>query len=435
MAQWLAPQRRTRLSTADSSWSFFKQVNNQVVKASDACKLSPDVRTILGEPKNEIAVNFPVKLRDGKIHMFKGYRIQHNNLLGPFKGGIRYAPSVSLDEVKALAALMTYKCSLVELPFGGGKGGIQLEPSQFNQEELMRITRRFTAALGNNIGPLYDIPAPDMGTNAQIMVWMMDTFVNTTGSQNRNLSGAIVTGKTLACGGSEGREKATAQGLVYCLEKWAEEKKRRVPELSFSIQGFGNVGGNTAKILHALGARIVAIQDKDATLYHPEGIDVPSLATHMGKTGSIVGFAGAKPITVDALYEVDCDVFVPAAIEGVINADSAKKLKCKLIAEGANGPTRPEGEEVLFAKGIEVLPDILANSGGVIVSYFEWVQNRLSERWDLEEVDLKLKKKILRAYNHMREVASSLSVDNRTAAYVHAIRRIEVAYMERGIFP
>lgn len=418
-----------------TGWSFFQQVNKQVVKASDACKLSRDVRTILGEPKNEIAVNFPVKLADGQIHMFKGYRIQHNNLLGPFKGGIRYAPSVSLDEVKALAALMTYKCSLVELPFGGGKGGIQLDPAKFSQDELMRITRRFTAALGNNIGPLYDIPAPDMGTNAQIMVWMMDTFVNTTGSQSRNLSQAVVTGKTLACGGSEGREKATAQGMVFCLEKWAEERKRRLPELSFAIQGFGNVGGNTAKILHALGARIVAIQDKDATLHHPEGLDVPSLAAHMGRTGALKGFSGAKEISNDALYEVDCDVFVPAAVEGVINAETAKKLKCQLVAEGANGPTRPEGEEVLGAKKIDVLPDILANSGGVIVSYFEWVQNRLSERWDLDEVDLKLKKKILRAYAHMREAASSLGVDARTAAYVHAIRRIEVAYQERGIFP
>ncbi len=422
------------MSTADN-WSFFKQVNSQVVKASDACKLSPDVRTILGEPKNEIAVNFPVKLNDGKIHMFKGYRIQHNNLLGPFKGGIRYAPSVSLDEVKALAALMTYKCSLVALPFGGGKGGIQMDPSKFANDELMRITRRFTAALGNNIGPLYDIPAPDMGTNAQIMVWMMDTFVNTTGSQNRNLSGAIVTGKTLACGGSEGREKATAQGLVFCLEKWAEEQKRRLPECTFTIQGFGNVGGNTAKLLHAQGARVIAIQDKDATLYHPEGIDIPALSVHMGKTGSIGGFAGAKAIAAPAFFEVDCDVFVPAALEGVITGDTAKKLKCKLVAEGANGPTRPEGEEILAAKKIEVLPDILANSGGVIVSYYEWVQNRLSERWDLDEVDLKLKKKILRAYNHMREVATSLNVDARTAAYVHAIRRIEVAYQERGIFP
>jgi glutamate dehydrogenase (NAD(P)+) len=421
------------LSTA--TWSFFQQVNNQVVKASDACKLAEDVRTILGEPKNEIAVNFPVKLNDGKIHMFKGYRIQHNNLLGPFKGGIRYAPSVSLDEVKALDALMTYKCSLVDLPFGGSKGGIQMDPSKYAPDEVMRITRRFTAALGNNIGPLYDIPAPDMGTNAQIMVWMMDTFVNTTGSQNRNLSGAIVTGKTLACGGSEGREKATAQGLVYCLEKWAEEKKRQLPECRFSIQGFGNVGGNTAKILHSQGARVVAIQDKDSTLFHPEGIDVPALATHMGKTGSITGFAGAKTLPADALFDVECDVFIPAAIEGVITAETAKKLKCKLVAEGANGPTRPEGEEVLAAKKIEVLPDILANSGGVIVSYFEWVQNRLSERWDLEEVDQKLKKKILRAYGKVRDVMTSLKVDARTAAYVHAIRRIEVSYLERGIFP
>jgi glutamate dehydrogenase (NAD(P)+) len=416
-------------------WSFFKQVKHQAFIAAEACKLSNDVRTILEEPKNEIIVNFPVKLADGKIHMFKGYRIQHNNLLGPFKGGIRYAPSVSLDEVKALASLMTYKCSLVELPFGGGKGGIQMDPAKFTTDELMRITRRFTAALGNNIGPLYDIPAPDMGTNAQIMVWMMDTFVNTTGSQARNLSQSIVTGKTLACGGSEGREKATAQGLVFCLEKWAQENKRSVPECRFAIQGFGNVGGNTARILNGMGAKVVAIQDKDTTLFHPEGIDVPGLATHLGRTGSIAGFASAKTISTDALYEVDCDVFIPAAIEGTVTHETAKKLKCKLVAEGANGPTRPGGEEVLLARKIDVLPDILANAGGVIVSYFEWVQNRLSERWDLEEVDQKLKKKILRAYSYMRDVSSSLGVDARTAAYIHALRRIEVAYTERGIFP
>jgi glutamate dehydrogenase (NAD(P)+) len=418
-----------------AAWSFSQQVSRQFARAADACKLSPDVRTILEEPKNEIVVNFPVRLSDGKIHAFKGYRIQHNNLLGPFKGGIRYSLMVSVDEVRALAALMTYKCSLVELPFGGAKGGIQLDPAKYTQDELMRITRRFTSALGNNIGPVYDIPAPDMGTNAQTMVWMMDTFVNTTGAQNRNLSQAVVTGKTLACGGSEGRDKATAQGLVYCLEKWAEEKSRNLTQCTFAIQGFGNVGGNTARLLHGAGAKIVAIQDKDATFVNKEGIDVAALGAHLARTGSTTGFAGAKTVPVDAIYEVDCDIFVPAAIEGVLSAETAKKLRCKLVAEGANGPTRPDGEEVLAARKIEVIPDILANSGGVIVSYYEWVQNRLSENWDLDEVDAKLKKKILRAYAHMREASASLGVDARTAAYVCAIRRIEVGYIERGIFP
>jgi glutamate dehydrogenase (NAD(P)+) len=418
-----------------NSWSFYRQVLTQFHRAAEACKLTEGVRTILQEPKNEIIVNFPVKLDDKKIHLFKGYRIQHNNLLGPYKGGIRYSSLVSLDEVKALAALMTYKCALVDLPFGGAKGGIQFEPAKYSQDEIMRITRRFTAALGNNIGPTYDIPAPDMGTNAQTMVWLMDTFVNTTGSQQRNLSQAVVTGKTLACGGSEGREKATAQGLVFCLERWAEEHKRHLPECTFSVQGFGNVGGNAAKLLHAGGARIVCVQDKDATLANPEGINIPELAQHMSRMGTIAGFSGARAVPADALYEAECDIFIPAAIEGVISAEAAKKLRCKLVAEGANGPTRPEGEEVLQAKGIDILPDILANSGGVIVSYFEWVQNRLSERWDLEEVDAKLKKMILRAYHKLREVGEQFKVDPRTAAYITAMKRIEIAYHERGIFP
>ena len=418
-----------------NSWSFYRQVLSQFHRAADACKLSEGVRTILQEPKNEIIVNFPVKLDDRKIHLFKGYRIQHNNLLGPYKGGIRYTSLVSLDEVKALASLMTYKCALVDLPFGGAKGGIQFEPSKYSQDEIMRITRRFTAALGNNIGPTFDIPAPDMGTNAQTMVWIMDTFVNTTGSQSRDLSRAVVTGKTLACGGSEGRDKATAQGLVYCLERWAEEHKRHLPECTYAIQGFGNVGGNTARLLHAAGARVTCVQDKDATLSNPEGIDIPGLSAHMNRTGSVQGFTGAKVMAADAIFEADCDIFVPAAIEGVLTAEAAKKLKCKLVAEGANGPTRPDGEEVLTARKIDVIPDILANSGGVIVSYFEWVQNRLSERWDLEEVDVKLKKVILRAYHRLREVSTQFNVDPRTAAYITAMKRIEVAYLERGIFP
>jgi glutamate dehydrogenase (NAD(P)+) len=419
----------------NNSWSFYRQVLSQFHAAADACKLSESVRTILQEPKNEIIVNFPVRMDDRSTHLFKGYRIQHNNLLGPYKGGIRYSSLVSLDEVKALAALMTYKCALVDLPFGGAKGGIQFDPQKYSQDELMRITRRFTAALGNNIGPTYDIPAPDMGTNAQTMVWIMDTFVNTTGSQQRNLSTAVVTGKTLACGGSEGRDKATAQGLVFCLERWAEERKRHLPECSFSIQGFGNVGGHAARLLHAMGARIVCIQDKDATVANPEGIDIPGLAAHLGRAGTMTGFSGAKTLPADALFEAECDIFIPAAIEGVISAEAAKKLKCRLVAEGANGPTRPEGEEVLRAKNIEILPDILANSGGVIVSYFEWVQNRLSERWDLEEVDAKLRKMILRAYMKLREISAEFSVDARAAAYITALKRIEIAYNERGIFP
>jgi glutamate dehydrogenase (NAD(P)+) len=422
--------------TATTDRNFYKFIQKNFKKAADICKLEHYVRTILKEPKNVIQVNFPVRLDTGKFKLFQGYRVQHNNLLGPFKGGIRYSSLVSLSEVKALAALMTWKCALVDLPLGGAKGGVKIDPRKYSKAELMRVTRRFTHALGTNIGASYDIPAPDMGTNAQTMNWIMDTHINTVGFANRNVHSGVVTGKSLSCGGSEGREKATGQGLFYLIEAWANDHSDfDLEQSSYIVQGFGNVGSNVSLLLHNRQSKCLAVSDHMASIHNANGIDVPALIEHNREHRTVKGFAGAAEISKEQFWKTEADIAIPAAIECEITDQNANDLKVKLVAEGANGPTTPGADDILAAKGIKILPDMLANAGGVIVSYFEWTQNRNNSSWDLEEVDGRLKKRILKAYVKAQTTMKEFNTSLRTACFITALKRVETAYDERGIFP
>jgi glutamate dehydrogenase (NAD(P)+) len=407
----------------------------QLERAAAAMNLDPQVHTILLQPKNELIVNFPVKMDDGSFRLFKGYRIQHNNIMGPFKGGLRFHREVHLDEVKALAAWMTWKCAVVEVPFGGAMGGIKFDPRQHSAAEIERITRRYTHALGNNIGPDHDIPAPDVGTNGQTMVWVMDTYMNFVPQDRKNAVRGCVTGKTLSSGGCQGREKATGQGLVYVIQEWARENHFPLDGCTFALQGYGNVGAHVARILSRLGASLVAVQDDTGAVGSGEGLHPVRLAEHVQQTGGVAGFSGGDALTRTEFFSTNCDLFVPAALEKQITAETAEWLKCKVVVEGANGPTDLEGERVLTRRGIEILPDILANAGGVTVSYFEWLQNRRAEAWTLDEVDERLHRTLVHAYATVRRTARERRLDNRTAAYVHALERIQNVYRERGIFP
>ncbi len=407
----------------------------QLDRAAKVAGVPQSVRDILSQPKNELIVNFPVRMDSGELKMFKGYRVQHNNILGPYKGGIRYHEQVSLDEVKALASWMTYKCALHDIPFGGGKGGIKFRPRDYSQGELERITRRFTHALGSNIGPEYDIPAPDVGTNGQIMVWMMDTYMNVVGFTDKNANRRVVTGKTLASGGSHGRETATGQGIVHCIAEWARDRRFDLNGATYMVQGFGNVGANAAKILARTGASLVAVGDWKGYVANSDGINPYKLTDHVQKTGSVIGYPGTHPISRAEFFATTADIFVPAALELEIGIEEAKALNVKLIVEGANGPTETAAEPILREKGIDVIPDILANSGGVVVSYYEWLQNKRSERWDLEEVEERLAKRMKRTYLAVSEYAAMKKCDWRVAAMAIAVERIARTYAERGIFP
>lgn len=413
---------------------LYKFVVDKFDEVAESIDMSPSIRTILSQPKNELMVNFPVKLDDGEHHLFKGYRIQHNNILGPYKGGVRYHQDVRLDEVKALAMLMTIKCALVHIPFGGAKGGVKINPWDYSAEELNRITRRFTVALGNNISPSHDIPAPDMGTNAQTMVAMMDTYMNLSGFDRHNSSG-IVTGKPVDCGGTLGRESATGYGVVMCIEEWAKYKRLDLKGMTFSVQGFGNVGAWAAIGLHNLGARLVAVNDHSGTLIDHDGIAPHDLQDYANEHHQIAGYRGIDLSNRQRFFEEKVDILIPAALENQIDKDEAEVLGCKLIAEGANGPTTPLGEKILSDKGIDIIPDVLANAGGVTVSYFEWVQNRKSETWDEHEVHSKLQKKLTKAFTYVLEYSQNEKVDMRTACYALALERIQSVYKQRGIFP
>jgi len=413
----------------------YKAALDQLARAAEVLGLDPAIHNILSQPKNELIVNFPVRMDDGSFRMFKGYRVQHNNILGPYKGGIRYHELVHLDEVKALASWMTYKCALHDIPYGGGKGGIKFNPRDYSAGELERITRRFTHALGSNIGPETDIPAPDVGTNGQTMVWMMDTYMNTGGFAERSANRGVVTGKTLSAGGSHGREQATGQGIVHCITEWARMRRAELNGMTYMVQGFGNVGSNTAKLLAKTGATMVAVGDWKGYVANADGINPFKLAEHVGRTGSVVGYSGTHPITREEFFASTVDIFVPAALELEIGIPEAKALACKVVVEGANGPTETAAEPILAERGIHVIPDILANSGGVVVSYFEWLQNKRSERWDLEEVEERLEKRMKRTFLAVSEYAAIKKCDWRTAAMALAVGRIAKAYSERGIFP
>jgi len=417
------------------SVSLYESVQKICNEAAEKINLGKSVKTILAHPKNELIINFPVLMDNGEHRMFKGYRIQHNNILGPFKGGIRFHPEVCLDEVKALASLMTIKCALSGLPLGGAKGGIKFDPKSLSKEELRRVTRRFTVALSNNIGPAHDIPAPDMGTNGQTMAWMMDTFMNMCPPEQKVNSRAVVTGKTVDCGGTLGRETATGYGAIMCLEEWARIKSVDLSQCSFSVQGFGNVGSHAAVALQRHGAKLVAVNDHTGTIIDENGMDALDLIKHVRQTGKLAGFRGLQSQPRDSFFSQQVDIIIPAALENQVDEKEAELIKAKVIVEGANGPTTPNAEKILLAKGVEIIPDVLANSGGVIVSYFEWVQNKRTEDWDEEEVNSKLRKKISQAYSSIDQIAVSEEVTMRQACYMKALKKIETVYDQRGIFP
>jgi glutamate dehydrogenase (NAD(P)+) len=415
--------------------NVYDNVLRQFAKAAGVMGLDPNTSEILSTTQNEIVVHFPVKM-NGHVEMFTGYRVQHNNIMGPYKGGLRFHPAVDIDEVRALATWMTWKAALTRIPFGGAKGGIQFDPTEYSPDEIEHITRRFTYALGNNIGPEYDIPAPDVNTNAKIMAWMLDTYLSTVPPSERQRSLGVVTGKPVETGGSLGRDKATGQGVVYTIQKWAEDHRFDLNGATYFVQGFGNVGSWTAKLMKSLGAKLIAVQDVSGSIFHPDGIDPDDLILHaLNDSGLIQGYPKAEAIDHRTFMCINADIFIPAALENQINKETAPILNVKLVAEGANGPTDPDGDMILQERGIDLIPDILCNSGGVIVSYFEWLQNKRSEAWDLDEVDAKLHKKITGAYDRVRDTARHHQTDWRTAAYICALSTLDKVYSERGIFP
>ena len=415
--------------------SVYENVARQFDKAADLMGLDPDIRKILSKTTNEIIVNFPVKMDDGRIEMFRGYRVQHNNVLGPYKGGLRFHPSVNIDEVRALATWMTWKSAIIDIPFGGAKGGIQFDPGDYSTRELERISRRFTFALGGNIGPEYDIPAPDVNTNAQIMAWILDTYLSMMPPLERNRSLHVVTGKPIESGGSVGRDKATGQGVVFLIEQWARDQDFDLTGATYTVQGFGNVGSWAARLMKPHGTRLIAVEDATGAISNPEGIEPDDLTSYAVKYRGVAGYPNTTPVDHEAFLSTRADILIPAALENQITAQTAPLLNVKLVAEGANGPTDPEGDAILQEKGIDVLPDILCNAGGVTVSYFEWLQNKRSEFWDLEEIDIKLHKKMVSAYERVRDAAQAYNTDWRTAAYIIALSRLGKVYKERGIFP
>ncbi len=424
----------TKLPPAER-YDFFRVIQSYLDEAAKIVKVPDHVRLILSQPKNEIIVHFPVLMDNGEYRLFKGYRIQHSNILGPYKGGMRYHEDAGLDDFKALASMMTWKCALMNLPFGGGKGGIKFDPRKVSRSELQRITRRFFHSLGSNIGPDYDIPAPDVGTNAQVMAWALDTYVNTVGMVKKEDAMGVVTGKPVSSGGTFGREKATGQGIVHCICEWARRSRFRLEGKKLIVQGFGNVGANTSALLATLGVSLVAVGDHTGYLYNPEGFNVHRLKQYVEQNGSIAGYANGQKISREEFFAVQADIFVPAALENQIGPLEAEALQVRLVAEGANGPCNPEGEAVLARRGIEVLPDVLANAGGVTVSYYEWVQNRRSEQWSLEEVDERLERAMLDAYDRMASFARQNNCSNRIACYGVAAQRLSQVYVDREIFP
>jgi len=421
--------------TSQKKPSLYENVTRQFNKAADLMQLDPSVRKILQTTTNEILIHFPVKMDDGRVEVFTGYRVQHNDALGPFKGGLRFHPSVDVDEVRSLATWMTWKSALTHIPFGGAKGGIQIDPSDYSMTELEHISRRFTFSLGNNIGPEYDIPAPDVNTNPQIMAWILDTYLSTMPPHERQRCTHVVTGKPIESGGSIGRDKATGQGVVYLIQEWAKDHDFELNGATYIVQGFGNVGSWAARLMKPLGSKLLAVEDATGAIFNPDGIDPDALAEYVKKTGGVFAYPEAREIDHKTFLSTQADIFIPAAMENQITAETAPLLRVKLVAEGANGPTDPDGDAILEARKIDLIPDFLCNAGGVVVSYFEWLQNKRSEFWELEEVDSKLHKKIVNAYERVRDAVREFGTDWRTGALIVALAYLEKVYKERGIFP
>ena len=386
---------------------------------------------VLKRPKRVLVVDVPVVMDDGSIKHFEGYRVQHSVIRGPGKGGIRYHPDVNLSEVMALSAWMTIKSAVLNLPFGGAKGGVRVNPQELSIDELERLTRRYTSEISDSIGPQKDIPAPDVGTNQQVMAWIMDTY--STG-QGHTVTG-VVTGKPVHLGGSLGRVKATGRGVFVTGREIAEKIGLSIEGAKVAVQGLGNVGGEAARLFDKAGAIVVSVQDHTGTIYKPEGLNIADLLAHVAKHHGVAGFEGAEVISDEDFWGIDMDIFIPAALEGQITVERAKVLKAKLVLEGANGPTYPEADDILNLRNIVVVPDVVCNAGGVTVSYFEWVQDIASYFWSEEEINEKLDRLMILAVNDVWKMAVEHDCTMRTAAYILACRRILVARKERGVFP
>ncbi len=439
----------------------FKIAQSQLDNVAKRLKLKKGIHEFLRRPRRELTVNFPVRMDSGDIKSFTGYRVQHNQARGPCKGGIRYHPDVTLDEVRALAMWMTWKCAVVNIPYGGAKGGVICNPKEMSQAELERLTRRFTTEISIIIGPEKDIPAPDVYTNAQTMAWIMDTY-----SMNMGYSvPGVVTGKPIHIGGSLGRNEATARGCMFTVrealkhfdykvippEKWTKECDAGEIEASIcdgdegtgykldnatvAVQGFGNAGSISARLLSGKGAKIVAVSDSKGGILNKDGLDVQKVIEHKAKTGSVIGFDGTEKLGPKQVLEVECDVLIPAALENQITEENADNIKAKIIGEAANGPTTPEADKILYDKNTFLIPDILANAGGVTVSYFEWVQGLQQFFWSERDVNVQLREIMVKAFHEVLNVSKKEEVDMRTAAYMVAVKRVADAIMHRGIFP
>jgi glutamate dehydrogenase (NAD(P)+) len=399
-------------------------------EAARILNLEPGIWKILTHPKRQITVSCPIQMDNGEIEVFTGYRVQYNITLGPAKGGIRYHPRVSLDEVTALAAWMTWKCAVAHIPFGGGKGGVICDPTTMSKRELEALTRRYVAEIMDSIGPEKDVPAPDVNTNEQIMAWVMDTYSMHVG----HTSTAVVTGKPLEMGGSLGRREATGRGVTICARESARHVGFDLKGARVAVQGFGNVGSISARLLSEAGAKVVAVTDWKGGVYNAKGLDLPKLIEYAAQHRTVAGFPGADPFTNEQIFQLDVDVLIPAALENQITIENAPHIKAKVVIEGANGPTTPEANKLLHERGVFIVPDILANSAGVTASYFEWVQDRYGYFWTEKEVNERLEAKMCEAFNAVLQTSLKYKIDMRTAAYIVAIGRVATVTRLRGMY-
>jgi glutamate dehydrogenase (NAD(P)+) len=399
--------------------------------AAERLGMDQGMRRVLREPRRELTVHFPVTMDDGEVQVFTGYRVQHNLGRGPAKGGLRYHQDVSLDEVKALAMWMTWKCAVVGIPYGGGKGGVIVDPKKLSMKELEGLTRRFATEIEVLIGPERDIPAPDVNTNAQVMAWIMDTYSM---HQGYTVPG-VVTGKPISLGGSEGRNEATARGCVYTIIEAAPHLDMDLEKTRVAVQGFGNAGSIAARLIEKLGSTVIAVSDSTGGIHNPGGLDISRVVNWKNEHGTVQGFPGATDISNAELLEVDCDILIPAALENQISHRNAGKIKARLIAEAANGPTTPDADQILARNGVFMIPDILCNAGGVTVSYFEWVQDLNRDHWSEVVVNEKLRGIMVKAFSETLEIAKRENCDMRTAAYLLAVDRVANAMSMRGLYP
>ena len=413
---------------AMNPWAVAKK---QLADVAESIGLEPWIHSKLSECKRSLIVSIPVKLDNGGMKMFEGFRVQHNLDRGPGKGGIRIHPGVTLDEVKALSMWMTWKCAVVNIPYGGAKGGITCDPAELSKSELERMVRRYTSEIGIIIGPEKDIPAPDVNTNPQVMAWIMDTYSMNVGYP----APAVVTGKPVSIGGSQGRPEATGRGLMIVVTKLLEKIGKKPKDMTVAVQGFGNVGGAFSKLVAELGCRVIAVSDVSGGIYNSKGLDIPAVSKYVSENGVLKGYKGADVVSNEELLELKCDILVPAALEGQITSDNAAKIKASYIIEGANGPTTPKADEILESMNVVVIPDILANAGGVTVSYFEWVQDLQSNFWKYEQINNKLLEIMSEAFDAVWDIMQETKCSMRLAAYKIAVGRVAKAVRLRGIYP